>query len=92
MNKRRNCFSGAIIPLFNNSFNIYIFCKGVKLHLNFGALGCYILFSQFLKSDMSKYGYLDVFLESPLEFKITRADCILEGCLIDCFNFFNFWF
>ena len=25
---------------------------------------------------MSKYGYLDVFSESPLEFEITRADCI----------------
>ena len=24
---------------------------------------------------MSKYGYLEVFLESPLEFEITRVDC-----------------
>ena len=32
-------------------------------------------FPQFCKSDMSKYGYLDVF-QSPLEFEITRADCM----------------
>ena len=35
MDKRRNCSSGAISPLFYNSFNI---CKGVKLHVNLGHL------------------------------------------------------
>ena len=34
-------------------------------------------FSQFWKSDMSKYRYPDVISESPLEFEITRADCII---------------
>ena len=38
MDKRRNCSSGAISPLFHNSFNIYIVCKGVKLHVNLGHL------------------------------------------------------
>ena len=38
MDKRRNCSSGAISPLFHNSFSLYILCKGVKLHLNLGHL------------------------------------------------------
>ena len=36
MDKRRNCSSGAISPLFYNSFNICILCNGVKLHMNLG--------------------------------------------------------
>ena len=35
-----------------------------------------LFFPQFCKSDMSKYGYLEVF-QSPLEFEITRVDCII---------------
>ena len=38
MDNRRNCSSGAISPPFHNSFNIYILCKGVKLHMNLGYL------------------------------------------------------
>ena len=38
MDNWRNCSSGAISPLFHNSFNIYILCKGVKLHINLGYL------------------------------------------------------
>ena len=38
MDKRRNCSSGAISLLFHNSFNVYILCKGVKLHMNLGHL------------------------------------------------------
>ena len=34
-----------------------------------------LLFPQFCKSDMSRYRYLEVF-HSPLEFEITRVDCI----------------
>ena len=34
-----------------------------------------LFFPQFCKSDMSKYGYLEVF-EGPLDFKITRVYCI----------------
>ena len=75
MDKRRNCSSGAVSPLFHNSFNIYILCKGVKLHMNLGHL-VVRFFSQFWKSDMSKYGYLDDVFQSPLEFEITRGDCI----------------
>ena len=36
-----------------------------------------LFFPQFYKSDMSRYGYLEVF-QSPLEFEITRVDCITE--------------
>ena len=35
-----------------------------------------LVFPQFCKSDMSKYRNLEVFSESPLEFEITRVDCI----------------
>ena len=35
-----------------------------------------LVFTQFCKSDMSKYGDLEVF-QSPLEFEITRVDCII---------------
>ena len=34
-------------------------------------------FPQFCKSDISKYGYLEVFEEGPFDFEITRVDCIL---------------
>ena len=35
-------------------------------------------FPQFCTSDMSKYGYLEVFQpEGPFDFEITRVDCIL---------------
>ena len=36
-------------------------------------VGCLIYFSSSLQSDMSKYGYLEVF-QSPLDFEITRVD------------------
>ena len=67
MDKRRNCSSGAISPLFHNSFNIFIVCKGVKLHMNLGHLVVrfYFLSSGNLICDMSKYGYLDVFQRVP---------------------------
>ena len=64
MDLRRNCSSGAISPLFHNSFNKYILCEGVKLHMELGHL-VVRFFSQFWKSDMSKYGYLDVFQRVP---------------------------
>ena len=48
-------------------------------------------FPQFCTSDMSKYGYLEVFSEGPFDFEITRLDiitfserfilCVLYGCL-----------
>ena len=39
---------------------------------------------QFCNSDMSRYGYLEV-LQSPLEFEITRVDCIHMRC------YFQLW-
>ena len=61
MEKRRNCSLGAISPLFHNIFNIS-FNLGVKLHIHFVYDVCSInCFPQFRKSDMSKYGYLEVF-------------------------------
>ena len=44
MDKRRNCSSGAISPLFHNIFNIYILCKGVELHMNLGHLAVRVYF------------------------------------------------
>ena len=44
MDKRRNCSSGAISPLFHNIFNIYILCIGVKLHMNLGNLAVRVYF------------------------------------------------
>ena len=32
-------------------------------------------FPQFCTSDMSKYGYLEVFQRVPFDFEITRVDC-----------------
>ena len=63
--KRRNCSLGAISPLFHNIFNISLTCIG-KLHLHSVKGGCSIkCFPQFRKSDMSKYGYLEVFHRVP---------------------------
>ena len=44
----------------------YISCLGVKLHVHSVKGGCSIIcFPQFRKSDMSKYGYLEVFPRVP---------------------------
>ena len=62
--KRRNCYLGAISLLFYNIFNISL--TGVKLHIHSVKDGCSInCFPQFRKSDMSKYGYLEVFHRVP---------------------------
>ena len=34
-----------------------------------------LIFLKFCKSDISRYGYLEVF-QSPFEFEITRVDCV----------------
>ena len=58
--KRRNCSWGAISPLFHNIFNISLL--GVKLKIHSVKSGSSInCFPQFRKSDMSKYGYIEVF-------------------------------
>ena len=59
--KRRNCSFGAISPLFPQYFQ-YISNLGVKLKIHSVKGGCSInCFLQFRKSDMLKYGYLEVF-------------------------------
>ena len=85
MDKRRNCSSGAISPLFHNSFNIYILCKGDKFHMNLGNL-VVRFFSQFCKSDMWNYGYLDVFQRVPWSSRYrepTVASIKLMFCFFD---------
>ena len=34
-----------------------------------------MIFPQYYKSDMSKYGYLELFFEGPFDFEITGVDC-----------------
>ena len=55
--KRRNCSS------FPQYFQ-YISNLGIKLHIHSVKGGCSINFPQFHKSDMSKYRYLECFIES----------------------------
>ena len=72
--KRRNCSKGAISPLFHNIYNLSL--TVVKLHTHSVKNGCSIYcFPQFRKSDMSKYGYLEVFIVS-LGFRDNEIDCI----------------
>ena len=52
----------------------YISNLGVKLHIHSVKGSCSInCFPKFRKADMSKYGYLEVFLR--LDFEIMRVDC-----------------
>ena len=76
--KWRDCSSGAISPFFHNVFDISLTTR-VQLHINLLNVIVRIVFffHQFWKSDMSRYGYLKVF-QSPLEFEITRVDCIIR--------------
>ena len=63
--KRRNCSLGAISPLFHNILNI-ISNLGVKLKIHSVKGSCWInCFPQFRKSDMSKFGYLEVLHRVP---------------------------
>ena len=59
--KRRNCSLGAISSLFHNIFNISLNIRS-QITYSFIKCGCSIYcFPQFRKSDMSRYGYLEVF-------------------------------
>ena len=84
MEKRRNCSSGAISLLFHNIFNIYFLLKESNYIVICKIWLFKVFFPQNYKSDMSKYGYLELFFEGPFEFEITRVDCILrsEGTLL----------
>ena len=76
-----NCSSGAISPLFQNIFIIYFKLK----ESNYMFIGEIWLFDwyfhQFCKSDMSKYGYLEVF-QGPFDFEMRRVDCMFFGLLV----------
>ena len=68
--KRRNCSWGAISPLFHNIFNIYFYLKESNLKESNYIVICKnwlfkLFYPQYYKSDMSKYGYLELFLRVP---------------------------
>ena len=48
-----------MFPLFHNNFDIFLI-SGVKLHIHFRNLVVLLIFPSNLKSDMSRYGYLEV--------------------------------
>ena len=60
------CKRGEIAPLFHFIFNISL-TSGVKLN----EMWLFDFFSSSLQTDMSRYGYLEVF---TFEFEITRVD------------------
>ena len=59
---------------FPQYFNIPLTSR-VQLRIYLLNVVVRIIFSQFCKSYMSRYGYLEVF-NSPLEFEITSVNCI----------------
>ena len=62
--KRGNSW-GAISPLFHNIFNIYFYLKE-SIYIVICKIWLFkLFFPQYYKSDMSKYGYLEVFLRVP---------------------------
>ena len=79
MEKRRNCSLGAI-SLFHNIFDISLNSR-VQLHINLLNVVVRIIFSSVLQ-----IWYVDVRIsrsisEGPLEFEITRVDCICRPYL-----------
>ena len=75
---------GEIAPkeqflLFSTLLYIYIYISNFRSQITypFVKYGCSIYsFPHSLNSDMSRYGYLLSVSVSPLEFEITRVDCI----------------
>ena len=63
--KRRNCSWGAISPLFHNIFSIYFKLKESNYIVICKIWLFKLFFPQYYKSDMSKYGYLEVFMMVP---------------------------
>ena len=63
--KRRNCSWGAISPLFHNIFNIHFYLKESNYIVICKNWLFKLVFPQYYKSDMSKYGYLELFLRVP---------------------------
>ena len=64
--KRRNCSSGTIYPLFHNIFNIYFLLNESNYMFICEIWLFHWYFPQFCKSDLSKYGFLEVFQRFPL--------------------------
>ena len=63
--KRRNCSWGAISPLFHNICNIYFKLKESNYIVICKIWLFKLFFPQYYKSDMSKYGYFEVFMMVP---------------------------
>ena len=75
MEKRRNCSKGAISPLFHNIFNICLTSR-VQLHLHLLNAVVRFIFSWILQIWYVEVRISRSIFESPLEFEITRVDCI----------------
>ena len=76
--KRRYCSYGAISPLFHNIFNIPL-TSWVQLHIYLLNVVVRIIFSSILQIWYVEVRISGSISESPLEFEITRVDCI---CLV----------
>ena len=76
--KRRNCSWGAISPLFHNIFNISLTSK-VQLPISLLNVVNRIIFSSILQTWYVELRISRSSSESPLEFEITRVDCICKS-------------
>ena len=76
--KRRKCSWGAISPLFHTIFNLYFYLKESNCIVICQIWLFKLFFPQYYKSDMSKYGYLELIFEGPFDFEITSVDCIMR--------------
>ena len=64
-NRYQNIVEKRISPLFHNIFNISLNIRS-QITYSFIKCGCSIYcFPQFRKSDMSRYGYLEIFQRVP---------------------------
>ena len=73
--KRGNCSSGAISPLFHNIFDISLNSR-VQWHINLLNVVVWIIFSSLLQIWYVEVRISRSISESPLEFEITRVNCI----------------
>ena len=75
MCKKGNCSSGAISPLFHNIFNISLTSR-VQLHIYLLNVVVRIILSSILQTCYVEVRISRSISEGPLEFEITRVDCI----------------
>ena len=87
--KRRNCSWGAISPLFHNIFNISLTSK-VQLPISLLNVVNQIIFSSILQTWYVELRISRSISESPLEFEITRVDCISQNILSQMFDVIQF--